>query len=139
MAKYELKNRVLQGYLDAISNGNFSDVLNANDLEFDEDGMTEIAFGSSSHGKTFIAEKFSVVLHKDEVVAPAEYDPNKWNKYPDVKPPERVWMRVAQSVGTGLRYTAAIYKNGTWYQRADICGQLFEDAISGVWKFRPWE
>lgn len=96
MTKYRLKDSNLQHHLDAISGGDFTDVLNANDLEFDEDGLTEIAFGSSAHGKTFIAEKFSVVLLKDEISF--QYDPEAWNSFPEVMPPEDVLMRV-ETVG----------------------------------------
>lgn len=136
MTKYRLKDQDLQHHLDAISGGDFSDVLNANDLDFDEDGMTEIAFGSSSHGKTFIAEKFSVTLLKDEISF--QYDPNAWNSFPEVTPPEGVLMRVETKTGRNFCGYYHIYEEGgCWcYNDGILCPKAISESVT---RFRPWE
>ena len=139
MTKYRLKDQDLQHHLDAISGGDFSDVLNANDLDFDEDGMTEIAFGSSSHGKTFIAEKFSVTLLKDEISF--QYDPNAWNSFPEVTPPEGVRMRGEKNGKDGRTIRdCAVYKNGHWIYDSAYPEKVVNPCwwMSDVDRFRPW-
>lgn len=140
--KYRLKDQELQRHLDAISGGDFTDVLNANDLEFDEDGLTEIAFGSSAHGKTFIAEKFSVTLLKDEISF--QYDPDDWNACPEVTPPEGVRMRVELETSEGDIYRkCAIFENGNWWTVNESTGKsgcfAIEVSCMRVKRFRPWE
>lgn len=67
------------------------------------------------------------------------YDPDSWNNYPEVTPPENTWMRVIQSTNGWTRFTAAIYRNGKWYQELENGDQLFQKPILGVCEFRPWE
>lgn len=137
MSKYRLKDAALQKKLDEISDGDFTDVLNANDLEFDEDGMTDIAFGSSIHGKTFIAEKFSVTLLKDEIIF--QYDPEAWNSFPEVTPPEGVLMRVEFVYNGILRRNCAIFENGAWHITAEGKADYDHLTLDDVKRFRPWE
>lgn len=140
--KYRLKDQELQKHLDAISGGDFTDVLNANDLEFDEDGLTEIAFGSSAHGKTFIAEKFSVTLLKDEISF--QYDPDAWNSFPEVTPPEGILMRIERQINGYLLRECAIFENGFWRYTENGKAMINDDCkyhitFSNVKRFRPWE
>lgn len=141
MPKYTLKNRVLQGHLDVISGGEFSETLKSGNVEFDEDGFAVIPVGSSKHdnNKVLITGKFTVTLFKDEVYEIAEYDPNKWNKYPEVTPPEGVWMRVEQFSNNKVRRTAGIFRDGKWYGKRDIGDQYFDDKLDNVVLYRPWE
>lgn len=141
MAKYKLKNRVLQGHLDVISGGEFSEVLKSGNVEFDEDGFATVRFGSSKHenNKTLVTEKFSVFLHKDEVTKLAEYDPTKWNRYPEVTPPENEWMRVEQWSNNRCRLIGGIFRDGKWYCKQDVGGQYLEATLDNVDQFRPWE
>ena len=141
MAKYKLKNRVLQGHLDVISGGEFSEVLKSGNVEFDEDGFATVRFGSSKHenNKTLVTEKFSVFLHKDEVIKLAEYDPTKWNRYPEVTPPENEWMRVEQWSNNRCRLIGGIFRDGKWYCKQDVGGQYLEATLDNVDQFRPWE
>lgn len=145
MAKYKLKNRVLQGHLDVISGGEFSETLKSGNVEFDEDGITEIAFGSSSHGKTFIAEKFSVTLHKDEVYELDGYNPDGWNWWPNIEPPKHVNMRVElygkdEALDTPEPRLGREYFKGFGFWDGDrwyVYGIRVLDG-SKV-RFRPWE
>lgn len=141
MAKYKLKNRVLQGHLDVISGGEFSETLKSGNVEFDEDGFATVRFGSSVHenNKTLVTEKFSVFLHKDEVIKLTEYDPTKWNRYPEVTPPENEWMRVEQWSNNRCRLIGGIFRDGKWYCKQDVGGQYLETTLGNVDQFRPWE
>jgi hypothetical protein len=140
MAKYKLNNRVLQGHLDVISGGEFSEVLRSG-IEFDKDGFVVVTFGSSKHdnNKALITGKFTVTLHKSEVIKLAEYDPTKWNRYPEVTPPENEWMRVEQWSNNRCRLIGGIFRNGKWYCKQDVGGQYLETTLDNVDQFRPWE
>lgn len=139
MAKYRLKDRALQGHLDAISGGEFTATLESGSFEFDKDDMALVTLGSSMHGTKIITGKFSVILHKDEVYELAEYTPNDWNRFPDVTPPEGVWMRVEQIFNNRSRRIGGIFRDGRWYGRHDIGGQYLDTTLDNVVRFRPWE
>ena len=64
-----------------------------------------------------------------------EYDPQNWNKYPEVTPPENVLMRVECD---GNMHTALIYKANRWQFES---GENFQglEKIYKVRRFRPWE
>lgn len=134
MTKYRLKNQDLQRHLDAISNGAFSECLKAN-LHFFEDGVTRINFG-----KNFgYASQFSVLILKDEFEALPEYNPNDWNVFPDVTPPEGVWMRTEHRDETDppgiIRKVGAVFQDGAW---RNSTGEAYPSYIS-IKRFRPWE
>lgn len=66
-----------------------------------------------------------------------EYDPHKWNEYPEVTPPEGVLMRVECRDG---RKACAKYRlfieGGSW---CDVNGGAWPEAYSqSVARFRPW-
>lgn len=134
MTKYLLKDADLQHHLDAISGGEFSEALKSCNVEFDEDGFATVRFGSSKHenNKTLVTEKFSVFLHKDEVSF--QYDPDAWNSFPEVTPPEGVPMRVERYDGSGIR---AVYLCGQW--RGDTNHPGFIELLGNVKRYRPWE
>ena len=134
MTKYRLKDADLQHHLDAISDGAFSECLKV-DLFFFEDGVTRINFGK----KFGYASQFSVLILKDELEELPEYNPDDWNHYPEVTPPENTWMRVIQRTNGWTRFTAAIYRAGKWYQELETGDQLFQKPILGVCEFRPWD
>lgn len=85
--KYRLKDRELQEKLDAISGGDFSKKLQ--DPAKSEEGFA-VAYGDFPeinglrHLSIFLA---------DEIEEVPEYDPNAWNEWPDVTPPEKVLLR----------------------------------------------
>ena len=60
----------------------------------------------------------------------SDFNPNAWNEYPAVKPPEGVWMRVETRRKVGAK---AMFKNGYWVEPD---GHYF---ISAGGRFRPWE
>lgn len=147
MAKYKLKNRVLQGHLDVISGGEFSETLKSGNVEFDEDGFAVIPVGSSKHdnNKVLITGKFTVTLHKDEVYELTDYDPNEWNWWPKVEPPKHVNMRVElygkdEALDTPEPRLGREYFKGFGFWDGDrwyVYGIRVLDG-SKV-RFRPWE
>lgn len=145
MAKYKLKNRVLQGHLDVISGGEFSETLKSGNVEFDEDGFAVVTLGSSMHGTKIITGKFSVILHKDEVYELDGYNPDGWNWWPNIEPPKHVNMRVElygkdEALDTPEPRLGREYFKGFGFWDGDrwyVYGIRVLDG-SKV-RFRPWE
>lgn len=88
MTRYRLKDRALQKQLDAISGGDFSKRLQ--DPAKSEKGFA-VAYGDFPeinglrHLSLFLA---------DEIEEAPEYDPTRWNVFPDVEPPCDVLLRI---------------------------------------------
>lgn len=85
MTTYRLRDRKLQQKLDELSNGAFSEMLKTMGRFLVEKPATNIQLGES---------RFTVTLFKEDLEIAPEYDPNDWNAYPDVTPPEGVLMLV---------------------------------------------
>jgi hypothetical protein len=64
-----------------------------------------------------------------------QYDPHKWNRFPEVEPPEGVWMRVEWREGVELRRAVAHYV--TWGD-GDEFAWVDRGLIKNVERFRPW-
>lgn len=135
--KYRLKDKELQRKLDEISDGSFSsrlaDVSGAIPNLFRESITTRIYFGDKY--------QFSLQVTQDMLEEVREYDPHKWNEYPEVTPPEGVWMRCENVYGSeperlerfAARYTSQ-YEDGEWVD-AWFSNGLRRDVTS----FRPWD
>lgn len=138
MTKYRLKDQELQKHLDAISGGEFTATIESGSFEFDEDDMAVVTFGSAMHGTEIIAGKFAVILDKNETYELAEYNPNDWNDFPDVTPPENVLMRVETTTGSkfcGYYHTFA--EGGCWcYQDGTVCPESISKSVK---RYRTWE
>ena len=133
--KYRLKDRELQKKLDEISDGDFSARLHK-ERELIKDSFKKeprlhvLWFGEGS--------QFSAALYADMLEEVREYDPHKWNEYPEVTPPEGVLMRVECRDG---RKACAKYRlfieGGSW---CDVNGGAWPKAYSqSVARFRPWD
>ena len=133
--KYRLKDRELQRKLDEITKGEFSKNLYKRD-----DNLFHSFSGNllTTHlGKTnYYERKFGFWFFPNEIEEVPQYDPTKWNRFPEVTPPEGVWMRVETDMGFGFK---ARFQFGDWLDnRNDIIGP--KDGIDGaVCLFRPWE
>jgi hypothetical protein len=64
-----------------------------------------------------------------------QYDPHKWNRFPEVEPPEGVWMRVEWRAGVELRRAVAHYV--PWGD-GDEFVWVDRGLIKNVERFRPW-
>lgn len=126
--KYRLKDLELQEKLDAISGGDFSKRLQ--DPAKSEEGFA-VAYGDFHeinglrHLSLFLA---------DEIEEVPEYDPNAWNEWPDVKPPEGVDMRVEvlSKDGEVIFKGASVFVTDAW----NIGGHWYDDRRV---RFRPWD
>lgn len=69
----------------------------------------------------------------DEFEYISDYNPNDWNEFPKVKPPEDVWMRIEDKDGWG---TKAKWNGDNWINFAyDTISCTPRDKL----RFRPWE
>lgn len=83
--QYRLKDHELQRKLDEISDGDFSARLHKErelikDSFQNEPRLHVLWFGEGS--------QFSAALYADMLEEVREYDPHKWNEYPEVTPPK---------------------------------------------------
>lgn len=83
---------------------------------------------------------WQVQIPSSEIEAFAEYDPSKWNPWPEVIPPEGVMMRV--ECANGNKY-AQIYrrfeKDGTYGWAWQDGTRMANSAVEQIVRFRPWE
>lgn len=133
MTTYRLKDQELQRKLDEISNGDFSLKLQEKPESPLSPDFVEVGF-SREKGK--VVRCFTATFRFDDIEEVPEYDPNSWNRFPEVTPPEGVWMRVETDMGFGFK---ARFQFGDWLDnRNDIVGP--PDGIDGAAvRFRPWE
>lgn len=94
-------------------------------------------FIKRADGRGFDIVSVYAEIRLDDIIPARRYNPNDWNKFPDVKPPVGVWMRteyVTRVTGETIR-TAARYEefegNFYWFDELD-----FETEVD---RFRPWE
>lgn len=116
MAKYRLKDQELQKKLDEISGGSFTESLESIKKP------SCIVFQARNGGPAM-----SVNLTKQDIEQFLEYNPNDWNVFPDVTPPEGVMMRcIIKTPGRNL--------DGPEPELPKICART-----SGVWDGRRWQ
>lgn len=135
MTRYRLKDQELQKQLDAISDGDFSRQLNYQSLDgLSPDFTFRVRFGGQV-GNCF---RYSTVFRVAEILIQKEYDPDDWNDFPDVTPPENVLMRVETTTGSkfcGYYHTFA--EGGFWcYEDRTVCPEATSKSVK---RFRPWE
>lgn len=85
MTTYRLRDRKLQQKLDELSHGAFSEMLKTMGRLLVKKQATNVQLGES---------RFTVTLFREDIEIAPEYDPNDWNAYPDVTPPEGLLMLV---------------------------------------------
>ena len=86
-----LKDKDLEKQLDTLSDGSFSEELSKGVIKLHDDSgfpLMKVEFGPVV-GKS-MTRRFALVFEEDDV---EEYNPKGWNNYPDVTPPDGVWMR----------------------------------------------
>lgn len=128
MTTYRLRDRELQQKLDEISGGCFTEALESIKKP------SCIVFQARNGGPAM-----SVNLTRQDIEQFLEYNPNAWNSYPDVTPPEGVWMRTEHRDETDppgiIRKVGAVFQDGTWRSST---GEAYPSYIS-IKRFRPWE
>ena len=133
-----LKDKDLQKQLDELSGGSFSDELAKSVIKLHDDSgipLMKVEFGPVV-GKS-MTRRFALVFEEGDIEDAPEYNPKEWNNYPDVTPPEGVWMRCeTDSDGDEIFRFGAVFSCcadgfGEW------CDS--EGACVPVDRFRPWE
>ena len=136
MAKYRLKDQELQKKLDEITDGDFSECLEKGAVDqfcrVGSIGVTCGRFGCNGHPRL----KIDFYLHEYEELK--EYNPNDWNSYPDVTPPEGVLMRVeAEGVRKFCGYYHTFAEGGCWcYEDGTVCPEAISKSVK---RYRTWE
>ena len=107
------------------------------------DRVTKDAFEFEGKGFLVAGVEAVEVWYKDEVLFALdfsitelkeveEYNPNDWNAYPEITPPEGILMRVE----TDRFRDCAIFKDGYWY--SELFGEPNGRFQAEVECFRPW-
>ena len=136
--KYRLKDRQLQKKLDDISNGDFSrqlDYVVSMSRNHDPFITTRPVYFELDHDTRVV---ISIDVTPDMVVENSSYNPKAWNKFPEVEPPEDVWMRC---VMTDIHHNNRIVRVGAKFSTGawrDHEGVAFEPRFR-VDKFKPWD
>ncbi len=132
MTTYRLRDRKLQQKLDELSHGAFSEMLKTMGRFLVEKPATNIQLAES---------RFTVTLFKEDFEVEPEYDPNDWNVFPDVTPPEGVLMRVEIEYPDGdVSRACSIFKDEVWWEAVN--GEPIDEEVTLIGKvkrFRPWE
>lgn len=76
-------------------------------------------------------------IEKTDIEDIQDYNPNDWNEYPKVTPPENILMRVEAVGRSGVFRDCAIFKDGVW--QSDMDGEACGEYYAKVKRFRPWE
>lgn len=130
MTKYRLKDQELQKKLDEISDGDFSRQIEGNLQNIKGRGTTDAdyrLFFGELPGQYEIVNRFSMLLYEHEIEVFEEYDPNDWNNFPEVTPPDGVLMRcVIKKPGRNL--------DSPEPELPKICART-----SGVWDGTRWQ
>lgn len=125
--KYRLKDRELQKKLDEISDGGLSRMLGR--LPYYTIQSSEPDFLHFSKNPHLILEVTSDMLESLR-----EYNPNGWNSFPEVEPPEGVLMRVE----CNQMKTCLVFETGKWRYPSGESFENYEFAFP-VKRFRPWD
>lgn len=141
---WHLKDKELEEKILAVC-PNFIDNLN-NAVEYHEvESIVEVGFGDEIGGRC----RFAAEFRWGELEEIKEYDPNKWNDYPSVRPPERQLMMFHGEDKFGRIYIgSAVFISGYWLipNTSGIirsagthlgCEMCVGYLTSG--QFRPWE
>ena len=150
--KYRLKDRELQKKLDDISNGDFSvclnnvyskiiDIYELKNIKAKRILSVQIDFGEkaglSMPPERCADKRFSVNLLCSEIEQIKEYNPEAWNEFPEVEPPEGVLMRVELNDGGKTCALFHHFSDGDFW--CSPSGSCWPKGYSDrVILFRPW-
>ena len=136
--KFRLKDRELQRRLDEISNGDFSKKLNSSRRQLLE-GMFEVFFIDPSEP----CRTFHVCMADEDLEAVPVFDPEAWNDFPDVTPPEGLRCAIEFQWKAGrdhgkVQRTCWTWKKGAWrWSDGRPVGGPVDDDKKNI-RFRPW-
>lgn len=136
--KYRLKDKELQRKLDEISGGDFSKRLNDTaDVWANNPDIVSIAW-ETGLGKQRL---FKVWIPRSDIEEIPQYDPHRWNRFPEVTPPQGAMMRIkyhdVTSEDRKVERGFAIFDCGQWVNDSGYPKFPNNPQNYVVW-FRPW-
>lgn len=134
MIKYTLKNTRIRVGLELAFPSFDKALQTACEKEFD-DTSEYVRVPLDDDEDVFVEHQ--VKIRKSAIHAKAMYNPYEWNEYPNVTPPEKVWMRIEMISQDGRIKTrdVAFYRAGRWCKFPLDNGEV----ILGRLRFRPWD
>ena len=146
MIRYELKDKERQAALEKALPGFKEECQRACerlDGHLDE-GMPVTFSNIKSDADSWTRNEWSLLIPANNLEVIEEYDPKGWNRFPEVTPPEGVWMRVEGNRAKVFHVKhGAIFLRGEWYWRiprpsdpSPACAQIDRREVE---RFRPWD
>ncbi len=146
MIRFELKDKSRQEAFEKALPGFKEECQRAcerHDGHLDE-GMSVVFSHTKLATDSWTSNEWSLVIPANNLEVIGKYDSKKWNKYPEVTPPEGVWMRVEGNRAKDFHVKCgAIFLRGEWYWRIPrasdpypACAQMDGREVE---RFRPWE
>lgn len=137
---WHLKDRELERVLEKYSDGNFVKALN---FAIERDLIDAANVVTVEFERKFLSRGYTndLSFRTDELEDIPEYNPNAWNEYPKVTPPEGVLMRVEartlDDYGERLivKFYGATYVDGAWRSSVEI---EYPETLQ-IFRFRPWK
>lgn len=141
MIRYELKDKERQAALEKalpVFKKMLQHACENRRPEYFDEHKSVAVFYSTVDG-TWGSGEWMIELPTDDIEVIKEYDPNKWNNYPEVMPPEGVWMRCEGAADDGrILRDAAIFLFGKWRWR-EVSTEDGMVMPTNVKRFRPWD
>lgn len=142
--KFRLKNREFQAQLDRLSRRDFSRRLD----EWNGDRSQELvnfSFGEET-GNELFPRTFETAIRTADIEEVPDYDPSRWNEWPNVQPPANVLMRVEiltqrydqdgpEPRGGRPRFRGCAKFDGQYWDFKDMAHLSAGETV----RFRPWE
>lgn len=140
MIRYELKDKSRQEALEKALPGFKEECRRmCEGLDGHLDEGTPVMFSTVNFdAASWTRNEWSLVIPADNLEVIEEYDPNKWNNYPEVTPPEGVLMRIEGQYAKRPEleyYGALMYLEGAWHFADTV--EIADNVI--VERFRPWD
>ena len=139
MIRYELKDKERQAALEKalpVFKKMLQHACENHRPEYFDEHKSVAVFYSTIDG-TWGSGEWMIELPTDDIEVIKEYDPNKWNNYPEVTPPEGVLMRIEGQYAKRPEleyYGALMYLEGAWHFADTV--EIADNVI--VERFRPW-
>ena len=139
MIRYELKDKECQAAFEKALPGFGKDLQAACDEQFDDE-FSHVCARLSDNGGVFWDGE--VNIKKAAIRAKGVYDPNAWNKYPEVTPPEDISLRCEghdRDTGRPFRAILRYLDGGFCFDSTDprYYRSLFPGMV--IDRFRPWD
>lgn len=125
---WHLKDRDQEEKLQEFSGGTFLNALNYAIENRKNDTDIQVEFGRIADGDNPIFYVHKLAL--DDCEYRITYEPKSWNDFPEVIPPENVWMRFEDPVGDGYKVR---FEEGEWL---DVHNDIMKFDAG---RYRPWE